>query len=80
MGGKTFVCARREDYIESEDCLGDETVPLLGWKVGVTRGNSRSKVIIECANCKFDRVAAMCILGETLEVDIVFAEGFLHGT
>ena len=80
MGGKTWVCARRAEQIESEDCLGDETVPLLVWGVGVTRGESSAKVILECANHTFVGVAEMCIWGDKLEVDIVFAEGFLHGT
>ena len=37
-------------------------------------------MILECANGTFGGVAAMCIWGEKLEGDIVFAEGFLHGT
>ena len=79
MGGKDWVCARRAEQIESEDCLGDETVPFLGWEVGVTRGESSAKVILEGANCTFGGVAAMGIWGDKLEVDIVFAEGVLHG-
>ena len=54
--------------------------PFLGCEVGVTRGEFSAKVILECANCTFGSVAAMCIWGDKLEVDIVFAEGFLHGT
>ena len=34
----------------------------------------------ECANCMFSGVAEMCTWGDKLEVNIVFAEGFLHGT
>ena len=79
MGGKAWVCEIRAEQIESEECLGDEMVPLLGWEVGVTRGNSSAKAILECANCTFGRVAAMGIWGYKLEVDILFAEGFLHG-
>ena len=60
--------------------MGDETVPFLGGEVGVARGESNAKVIIECANCTFRGVAAMCIWGNKLEVNIVIAEGFLHGT
>ena len=37
-------------------------------------------MILECANRTFGRVAAMCIWWDKLEVDIVFEEGFLHGT
>ena len=80
MGGKTWACAIRAAQIESEECLGDETVPFLGGEFGVTRGKSSSKVIIECVNCTFGGVAAVCISGDKLEVDILFAEGFLHGT
>ena len=51
----------------------------MGWKVGVTRGKSSAKVLLECANHTFGGVAAMGIWGDKLEVDIVFAEGVLHG-
>ena len=80
MGGKAWVCAGRAEQVESEYCLGDDTVPFLGGEVGVAIGESSAKVIIECDNCTFGGVAAMCISGDKLEVDIVFAEGFLHGT
>ena len=49
------------------------------WEVGVTRGESSEKVILECANRTFGGVAVIGIWGGKLEVDIVFAEGFLHG-
>ena len=80
MGGKAWVCARRVEQVESEDCLGDEMVPFLGWEVGVTRGQYSAKVILEGANCTFGGVAAMGIWGDKLEVDILFAEGVLHGS
>ena len=51
----------------------------MGWEVGVTRGKSRTKVIIEGANRTFGGVATMGIWGEKLEVDIVFSEGVLNG-
>ena len=78
MGGKAWVFARVEEQIESEDCMGDDTVPFLGWEVGVTRGQSSTEGILEGANCTFGGVAAMGIWGDKLEVDIVFAEGALH--
>ena len=68
------------EQFESEDCLGDETFPFLGGGVRVARDESSVKVILECANCTFGGVAAICIWGGKLEVDIVFVEGFLHGT
>ena len=37
-------------------------------------------MILECVNSMFGGVAAMCICGDKLEIDIVFAEGFFHGT
>ena len=37
-------------------------------------------MILECENCTFGGVAAMCRWGDKLEVDVVLAEGFLHGT
>ena len=78
MGGKAWVHARGTDQIESEDCLRDETVTLLGWEVGVTRGQSSADMILEGANCMFGGVAAMGIWGDKLKVDIVFAEGALQ--
>ena len=58
--------ARRAEQIESEDCLGDETVPFLGWEVGVTRGEFSAKLILECANRTFGGVATMGIWGDKL--------------
>ena len=66
VGGKAWVCAGRAEQIESEECLGDEKVPLLGGEVGFARGKSSAKMILECANRMFGRVAAMCVWGETL--------------
>ena len=80
MGGKAWVFTGRAEQDESEDFLGDETVPFLGGEVGFARGESSAKMILECANRAFNRVTAMCVWGDKLEVDIVFAEGFLHGT
>ena len=80
VGRKAWVCARRAEQVESEDCLRDETVSLLGGKVGVARGESSAKMILECANRTFGGVAVMCIWRDKLEVDILLAEGFLRGT
>ena len=80
VGGKTWVCEKRAEQIDSEYCLGDETDPLLGGEVVVTRGDYSAKVILECANYTFGGVAAMCIWGDKLNFDIVFAECFLHVT
>ena len=55
-------------------------VPFLGGGVGVTRGKSSAKMVFECADCTFSSVVAVCIWGDKLEVGVVFAEGFLHGT
>ena len=51
----------------------------MGWEVGITRGQYSAKVILEGENCTFRGVAAMGIWGDKLKVDIVFAEGVLHG-
>ena len=37
-------------------------------------------MILECTNRTFGGVAVMYIWGDKLEVDILFAEGFIHGT
>ena len=55
-------------------------VPFLGEEVGFARGESSAKMIIECVNRLFGGVAAMCIWGVKLEVDILFVEDFLNGT
>ena len=36
-------------------------------------------MIFECADCTFCGVAAVGVRGDTLEVNVVFAEGCLHG-
>ena len=59
--------------------MGDETVPFLGGKVGVARGESSAKMIIECADRTFSGIASVGIWGNKLEVNVVLAEGFLHG-
>ena len=54
-------------------------IPLLGGKVGVPRGNSGAKTIFECADCTFGAVVAVGVRGNKLEVNVILAEGFLHG-
>ena len=78
VGGNYWVRARGAEQIKSEDCLGEDTVPLLGWEVGVTIDQSSAEVILEGANCTFGGVAAMGIWGGNLGGDIVFAEVALH--
>ena len=80
MGGKAWVCEGRAKQVESEHCLGGETVPLLGGEVGFARGESSAKMIFECADRTFGGVAAVGILGDKLKVDVVIAEGLLHCT
>ena len=79
MGGKACVCVGRVGQVEGKHCLGDETVPFLGGKVGVARGESSAKMIIECADRTFSGIASVGIWGNKLEVNVVLAEGFLHG-
>ena len=59
--------------------MGDEAIPFLGGKARVARSVSGAKVIFECADCTFCGVAALIVRRETLEVNVVFAEDFLHG-
>ena len=54
-------------------------IPFLGCKFGVARGESVTKMIFECADRMFGSVAAVDVQGNKLEVNVVFAEGFLHG-
>ena len=54
-------------------------VSFLGGKVGVARGKSIAKIILECVDCTFGDVAALGIRGKKLEVDVVLVEGFLRG-
>ena len=51
----------------------------MGGEVGAARGESSAKMIFECVDCTFGGVAAVGIWGDKLEVDVVLAEGFLHG-
>ena len=60
--------------------MEDETVPLLGGEVRVSRGKSSAKVIFELADRTFGSVAAVGIWRNKLEVDVVLAEGFMHVT
>ena len=79
MGGKDRVCAGISDEVESNHGLGNETIPLLGGKVGVARGESGANMISECADCTFGGVVAVGVQGKKMEVNIVLAEDFLHG-
>ena len=59
--------------------MEDDTVKFLGGKFGVARGESSAKMIIECADRTFSGVAAVGVRGKKLEVNILLAEGFMHG-
>ena len=59
--------------------MRDETVPLLGGKVGVTRGKPGAKMIFESADYTFRGVAVVGVQGDKLEINVVLAEGFLRG-
>ena len=49
-------------------------------KLGSQEASPAQKVIIECADRTFSGIAAVGIWGGKLEIDIVFAEGFLYCT
>ena len=51
----------------------------MGGKVGVARGESGAKIIFECGDRTFGGVATVGVRGNELEVNVVLAEGFLHG-
>ena len=76
MGRKAWVCARRAEQIEIEDCLGDEAVPFLGWEVGVTRGESSAEVIIEGVNRTFSGIAEMGIWGTSWKLTLYLRKAF----
>ena len=79
MGGKAWVCGGRAEEVESDHGLGNETVPFLGGKVGVARGKYGAKMIFECSDRTFGGIVAVGVRGNKVEVNIVLAEGFLHG-
>ena len=79
VGGKARVCAGRSEEVESDHGLGNETIPFLGWKVGVAGGESGAKMISECVYRRFGGVVAVGVWGNNLEVNILIAEGFMHG-
>ena len=58
--------------------MGDEVIPFLGGKVRVTGSESGAKMIFECADCTFGGVVVLGVRGDKLEVNVVFAEVFLH--
>ena len=60
--------------------MGDETVPFLGGGVGVARGQSSAKMVLECVDRMFGGVVVLGIWGDKLQVKILLAEGFLYGT
>ena len=79
MGGKDRVCAGRSDEVQSDHGLGNDTIPLLGEKFGVARGEYGVKMIFECADCTFGGVAEVGERGNKLEVNVEPEEGFMHG-
>ena len=79
MGIKDRVCAGRLEQLESDQGLGDEAIPFLRGKVWVARSDSGAKMIFECADCTFIVVVVVGVQGDKLKVNVVFAEGFLHG-
>ena len=79
MGGKPWVFVVISKWVESDHGLGDESIPLFGGKVRVSRSNSGAKVIFECADRTLCGVTAVGVHRDKLEVTIVFVEGFLHG-
>ena len=79
MGGKAQVCAGISEEVESDYGLGNETIPFLGGKVGVARGESGANIIFECVDCTFGGVAEVGVRGDKPEVNVVLEEGFLNG-
>ena len=74
-----MVCAGRAEEVEGDHGLGNETIPFLVGKVGVARGESSEKMIFECVDSTFGGAAEVGVQGNKLEVNVVLAEGFLHG-
>ena len=79
MGGKAQVCAGRLEEVESGHGLGNDSIPLLGKKVRVARGEYGAKMFLEYVDCTISGLVAVGVQGNKLEVNIVLAEGFLHG-
>ena len=69
----------RAEKVDGEHCLGDKTATFLGGKVEFERGESSARMIFECADRTFGGVAEVGIQENNLEVNVVLAEGFLHG-
>ena len=53
-------------------------IPFLGGKVRAARSESGAKIIFVCADFTFSGVSAVGVWGDKLEVNFLFAEGFLH--
>ena len=79
MGRKAWVYVGISEEVESDHGLGNGTIPFLGGKVGVARGESGAKIMFECADCTFGGVAEVGVRGDKPEVNVVLEEGFLNG-
>ena len=51
----------------------------MGEKFRVARSDSGAKIIFKCADRMFGGVADVGVLGDKMEVNVVFSEVFLHG-
>ena len=79
MGGKAWVYALISEEVESDDVLGNKMILFLGGEFRVARGDSGAEMIFEDADRTFGGVATVGVQRTELEVNVVLAEGFLHG-
>ena len=78
MGRKAWVYVGISEEVESDHGLGNGTIPFLGGKVGVARGESGAQIIFGCVDHTLGGVASVGVRGNNLDVNVVLAEGFLH--
>ena len=78
MDRKACVYEGRSAYIDIYHSLGDEKIQFLGGKGRFAGSESGAKMIFECADHTFGGVAAVGVREDKLEVNVVFAEEFLH--
>ena len=67
-----WVGARATEQVESDFCLGQQTVPQVEWKIFVHTAQASNKMFLECANCALGRVATVVVRWHELKIDVLF--------
>ena len=77
--GQAGIDAGRAKEIEREQCLRQELVPEVKWKVRVGAAKAGNEMIFERADCTFSGVAAMDVWWGKLVIDGLLRQELLEG-